>query len=305
MGSSPEVCPAAAPRTERPALYRAPPQLVGEPRISSPAYGTSVPVQSLRVRPSPCAEGGRRAQGGRPRVPSGDPRLSSGAERREVWSAYVVVSPDWRRYLLSNTVDRRADLLVSALRLSFLTIGWNGLVGGTALVVSFLDDSLALAAFALNALLDSFASAVLIWRFRKEQRDPVAAEHFERKAQTWIILAMLMVALYIGVQAIRALAGGSHPEASAFGLILAVLSLIVLPWLGRRKLAVASDLRSPALGGDGVLTLAAAALAAITLTALLLNSALNWWWADPLAALLIAAGLATEAMRISVRHRFG
>jgi divalent metal cation (Fe/Co/Zn/Cd) transporter len=207
--------------------------------------------------------------------------------------------------LHSNAVDQRGDLLVSALRLSFLTIAWNGFVGGTALVLSFLDDSLALAAFALNALLDSSASAVLIWRFRKEQRDPVAAEHLERKAQTWIILAMLLVALYIGAQAIRALAEGSHPEASGFGLTLAVLSLIVLPWLGRQKLEVASHLRSPALGGDGVLTLAAAALAAITLTALLLNSALNWWWADPLAALLIAAGLATEAVRISVRHRFG
>jgi divalent metal cation (Fe/Co/Zn/Cd) transporter len=72
------------------------------------------------------------------------------------------------------------------------------------------------------------------------------------------------------VQAVRALVEGSHPEASAFGLILAVLSLVVLPWLGRQKLRVAVDLASPALHGDGVLTLAAAALAGITLTALLL-----------------------------------
>jgi divalent metal cation (Fe/Co/Zn/Cd) transporter len=172
--------------------------------------------------------------------------------------------------LLSNTVDRRAALVVSALQLSFLTIAWNGFVGGTALVLSFLDNSLALAAFALNALLDSSASAVLIWRFRKEQRDPVAAEHFERKAQTWITLAMVTVALYVGVQAVRALAESTHPEASDFGLVLASVSLVVLPWLGRQKLRVASDLASPALRGDGVLTLAAAALAAITVTALLL-----------------------------------
>ena len=87
--------------------------------------------------------------------------------------------------------------------------------------------------------------------------------------------------------------------------MLAVLSLVVLPWLGSQKPRVAVDLASPALHGDGVLTFAAAALAGITLTALLLNSALGWWWADPLAALLIAAGLATEALRIAVRHRFG
>ena len=207
--------------------------------------------------------------------------------------------------MLSTADDRRTDLLLSALQLSFLTIAWNGLVGSTALVLSFLDHSLALAAFALNALLDSSASAVLIWRFRREQRDPVAAEHLERRAQTWIILAMVAVALYVGVQAVRALVNGSHPEASSFGVVLAVLSLVVLPWLGKQKLRVASGLTSPALRGDGVLTLAAAALAAITLTALLLNSTLDWWWADPLAALMIAAGLATEAVRISVRHRFG
>ena len=205
----------------------------------------------------------------------------------------------------SKIVDRRAALLVSALWLSFLTIAWNGVVGGAALVLSFLDNSLALAAFALNALLDTSASVVLIWRFRKEQRDPVAAEHLERRAQTWIILAMVIVALYIGVQAVRALVEGSHPESSALGLILAVVSLVVLPWLGRQKLRVAADLASPALRGDGVLTIAAATLAAITLTALLLNSVFGWWWADPLAALLIAVALATEAVRIAVRHRFG
>ena len=79
----------------------------------------------------------------------------------------------------------------------------------------------------------------------------------------------------------------------------------MLPRLGRRKLSVASELSSAALRGDGVLTLAAATLAAVTLVALMLNSGLGWWWADPAAALLIAAALAAEATRIAVRHRFG
>lgn len=199
----------------------------------------------------------------------------------------------------------RAALVLSALRLSFFTIAWNGLVGAAALVVSVIDDSLALAGFALNALLDASASVVLVWRFRKEQLDPVAAERLERRAQSWIVLAMLMVALYVGVEAVRALVGGSHPEASAFGVILAAVSLVVLPWLGRLKLRVASRLTSQALRGDGILTVAAAALAAITLAALLANSAFGWWWADPSAALFIATALAIEATRVAVRHRFG
>jgi divalent metal cation (Fe/Co/Zn/Cd) transporter len=199
----------------------------------------------------------------------------------------------------------RADLLVAALRLSFFTIAWNGAVGAAAVGASVLDESLALASFGLSALLDMSASAVLVWRFRKEQRDPLAAERLERRAQSWIVLAMLAVALYVGVQAVRALVVGSHPETSALGVILAAVSLVVLPWLGWRKLGVASQLASRALRGDGILTAAAAVLAVATLTALLLNSTFAWWWADPVAALLIATALAVEGTRIAVRHRFG
>ena len=207
--------------------------------------------------------------------------------------------------MFSTTVDRCAALLVSALRLSLFTIAWNGVVGATALLFSFMDDSLALAAFALNALLDSSASAVLVWRFRKEQRDPLTAEHLEPRAQTWIILAMGVIALYVGAQAVRALIGGAHPESSAFGLALAALSLAVLPWLGRRKLQVAAGLSSEALRGDGVLTLAAATLAAVTLMTLLTELGFRLVVGRPAAALLIAAALATEATRIAVRHRLG
>jgi divalent metal cation (Fe/Co/Zn/Cd) transporter len=99
--------------------------------------------------------------------------------------------------------------------------------------------------------------------------------------------------------------GHSHPVASASGVTLAALSLVVLPYLGLRKLRVASGLGSAALRGDGTLTLASAALAATTLAALVVNSAFGWWWADPAAALLIAVALALEATRIAIRHRFG
>jgi divalent metal cation (Fe/Co/Zn/Cd) transporter len=146
---------------------------------------------------------------------------------------------------------------------------------------------------------------VLVWRFRTEGHDPVAAERLERRAQAWVALTMIVVALYVAVQSIRALIDGSHPEASAFGLILATASLVVLPWLARLKLRVASRLASRALRGDGVLTAASAALAAVALAALIVNSAFAWWWADPAAALLIATALAIEATRIAVRHRFG
>jgi divalent metal cation (Fe/Co/Zn/Cd) transporter len=199
----------------------------------------------------------------------------------------------------------RRLLLASALRVSYFTIAWNGVVGVVALLVGVTSGSLALAAFALNALLDSTASVVLVWRFRRERTDPVAAEQLERRAQTWVIAAMSIVALYVGLQAVRALIDGSHPEPSELAFGIAATSLLVLPVLGAMKLRLGRQLVSPALSGDGVLTTAAAALAAVTLLALAANSLLDWWWADPLAALLISAALAVEATRVAVRHRFG
>jgi divalent metal cation (Fe/Co/Zn/Cd) transporter len=207
---------------------------------------------------------------------------------------------------VSLGVDReRRSLVASALRLSYFTVAWNGFVGAAALVVGLTTGSLALAGFALNALLDSSASVVLVWRFRRERTDPAAAERLERRAQAGIIVAMLVVALFVGFEAVRALIDGSHPESSPFGFGIAAISLLVLPPLGLMKLRLAGHLGSPALRGDGVLTLAAAALAAITLVALLVNSAFEWWWADAVAALLIAGALATESARVAVRHRFG
>ena len=199
----------------------------------------------------------------------------------------------------------RPSLLASALRVSYFTIVWNGMVGAAALLVGVTTGSLALAAFALNALLDSTASVVLVWRFRRERRDPVAAERLERRAQTWVIAAIYVVALYVGVQAIRALINGSHPEPSALGFGIALASLLVLPGLALMKLRLGGQLESPALRGDGVLTAGAAALAAVTLLALAANSLLDWWWADPAAAVVICAALAAEATRVAIRHRFG
>lgn len=201
--------------------------------------------------------------------------------------------------------DERRSLLASALRVSYFTIVWNGVVGIAALIVGVTTGSLALAAFALNALLDSTASLVLVWRFRRERTDPVAAEHLERRAQTWVIAAMYAVALYVGVQAVRALIQGSHPQPSPLAFGIAAASLLVLPALGVMKLRLGALLASPALRGDGVLTLAASTLAFVTLVALAANSLLDWWWADPVAALVISGALAAEATRVAVRHRFG
>ncbi len=199
----------------------------------------------------------------------------------------------------------RNSLIHRALRLSYATIGWNGIAGASGLALALIADSPATAGFALNALLDSSASVVLIWRFRRERSDPEAAERLERHAQKFIVIAMAAVAALVTAGALRALVTGSHAKETVFAILVTGLSLLFLPWLGREKLVVAAALPSPALRGDGVLTLAAAALAGITLVALAFDLAFGWWWADPVAALVIAAALAIEALRVAVRHVFG
>jgi len=169
----------------------------------------------------------------------------------------------------------------------------------------FIVSSPATAGFALNALLDAVASVVLVWRFRLESTDPEAAEHSERRAQRAIIAAMFAIAAYISFGALRVLIERSHAEESVLAVLLAGVSVLFLPWLGRAKLVTARRLESPALRGDATLTLAGAALAGLTLVALLLNAGLGWWWADPVAALAIAVGLGVEATRVAVRHTFG
>ena len=198
--------------------------------------------------------------------------------------------------------ESRSSLLSLGIRLSVLTIGWNALVGLAAFVSSIVDGSLSLAGLGLNMLIDTSASAVLVWRFAKERRDPAAAHRLEQRAQVVVGLAMLGVALYLAAQALRALIGGSHPTTSAVGISLAGASLLVLPWLAVQKLRAASRLRSDALRGDAILTAASVGLAAVTLAALLANSWLGWRWADPAAALVIAVALVIEAGRMASKR---
>ena len=109
-----------------------------------------------------------------------------------------------------------------------------------------------------------------------------------------------MIGSYLTVAAVVALANRSQPHSTAVGVALTAASVLVLPVLARAKLRLAKQLGSSALRGDGVLSLAGAVLAAATLISLLVDSAFGWWWADPVAALLIAGILLREGSLISL-----
>ena len=197
----------------------------------------------------------------------------------------------------------RAEALSAAISLSLLTIGWNVVGGVVAVASAVVYGSLSLAAFGLSMLIDTSASCALIWRFKLEQRDPEAADRLERRAEVAIGIAMVVTALYLTILSVHALWRDSHPETSLAGVAVSLASLVFLPWLARSKWRVAAELESRALRGDSLLTAASSALAALTLAALLANSWFDWWWADPVAALGIAAALVFEATRAAAYRR--
>jgi divalent metal cation (Fe/Co/Zn/Cd) transporter len=200
-------------------------------------------------------------------------------------------------------VRPRAHGLVAAIRLSYATIGWDVVAGTVAVTSALVYGSISLAAFGLSMLIDTGASVALVWRFRREVRDPEGADRLEARAEVAIGIAMVAAALYLVAESAHSLSRGSHASTALPGIVVSVASLVFLPWLARAKWRVAAELGSRALRGDSLLTAASATLAAITLAALLANRWLGWWWADAVAAIAIAAALLFEATRAAAYRR--
>ena len=179
-------------------------------------------------------------------------------------------------------------LLRRALLLSVLSILCSGVVGGTAVVVGLTSGSLSLLGFGFDAAIDSIASVALVWRFRIEGREPHRAERVETIAEGVVGTVLLVLGAYLAVSALRALMTQAHPESTAAGTVLLIVSLVVLPPLALAKYRVAARLRSGALRADSILTAIAALLAGIGFVSLALSEAFGLTWADSVGALVVA-----------------
>ncbi len=178
----------------------------------------------------------------------------------------------------------RAVLLRRGLRLEWLTVSWNLGEAVVSIAAGLLAGSIALIGFGLDSVIESFSGAVMLWRLRAEQRDG-ERERLERQALRLVGLSLFALAVYVAFDAVRSLWQREAPERSYVGMAIAVLSLIVMPLLARAKRRVAAQLGSAAMHADSRQTDICAYLSAILLTGLVLNAALGWWWADPVAAL--------------------
>ncbi len=147
-------------------------------------------------------------------------------------------------------------------------------------------------------MIECAASAVLLWRLSVELRggDEERVETAERRSRRFVGLTFLALAAYVLVESALTLVSGDHPAASLVGIVLAAISLVVMPLLAWAKLRTARQLGSGALEAEAKETLACAYLSFTLLVGLVLNAAAGWWWADPVAALAMVPWLLREGL---------
>ena len=194
-------------------------------------------------------------------------------------------------------VENRAEHIRRGVRLEYFTIAYNSLEGLIALVAGFLAGSIALVGFGFDSVLEVTSGATLIWRLRSDKEES-KRESIEAIALRSVGVCFVALAVYVGYEAVRSLAQRDSPERSLPGIILAAVSLIVMPFLARAKRRVAGEIASAALAADAKQADFCTYLSAIVLGGLLLNALLGWWWADPVAGLIMVPIIATEGFDV-------
>jgi divalent metal cation (Fe/Co/Zn/Cd) transporter len=173
-------------------------------------------------------------------------------------------------------------LLERGLRLEYATLAWNVVGSVLVLVAAVGARSVALAGFGLDSLIEIVASLVVVWQIQ----DMHAVER-ERRALRIIGVAFLLLAVYIAAQSIYVLVAGAHPQRSLLGIIWLALTAAAMFALAAGKRATGQALGNRVLETEARVTVIDGLLAVVVLTGLVLNAAVGWWWADPLAALVI------------------
>lgn len=190
----------------------------------------------------------------------------------------------------------RAASVQSGVKLEYFTVGWNLLEAAVALVSGAVAGSIALIGFGLDSLIEVSSGGILLWRLHSDD-DDVRREGVERRALKLVGVSLLALAAYVCGDSLVSLVQREVPQRSLPGIALAIVSLVAMPLLARAKRKVASEIASSALHADSKQTDICAYLSAILLLGLLLNAALGWWWADPLAGLLMVPLIAYEGVQ--------
>lgn len=183
-------------------------------------------------------------------------------------------------------LGRRAKMLAG------LSVTYNVIEAVVAISAGLVAGSVALVGFGLDSVVEVSSGLIILWQF--SHRIP---ESRERQALRLLSFSFFALAVYVGLESVRSLVVGADPEASTVGIVLAAVSLVVMPFISYAQRRTGRALGSNAVYADGTQTLLCTYLSAVLLVGLLLNATLGWSWADPIAGLIIAALAAREGLQ--------
>ncbi|WP_311208390.1 MULTISPECIES: cation transporter [unclassified Aeromicrobium] len=181
---------------------------------------------------------------------------------------------------------RRAQLLAGA------SVGYNLLEAVIAITAGLAAGSVALVGFGLDSTVEVSSGLIILWQFRHHM-----PESRERQALRLMAFSFFALAAYVAAESTRALIAGHEPDPSTVGIVLAVLSLVIMPFLSWAQRRTGKVLGSNAVVADSTQTLLCTYLSAVLLIGLVLNATLGWAWADPIAGLVIAAVAVREGLQ--------
>jgi len=193
-----------------------------------------------------------------------------------------------------DTLERSA-VVVRGQRLEYFTIGWNTLEGLVAVIAGVMAGSISLVGFGIDSFIEVTSGSVLLWRMSVDSNVHLRATN-EKRALRVVGACFLLLAAYITYDSIANLWSKRAPEHSIPGIVLACVSLVVMPLLSRAKRRVGRAMGSAAMHADAKQTELCTYLSAILLAGLLLNAFFGWWWADPAAALIMSPIIAKEGV---------
>lgn len=198
--------------------------------------------------------------------------------------------------MMTPQADERTRLIGRTLRLEYLTVGWSLIEAGIGVAAALASGSVALLGFGLDSLVESASGGVMIWRLVAERKaaDVAAIERLDRTAHRLVGASLFALAVYITADAVWTLWTRERPHPSVVGIALTSISLIVMWWLARAKRRAATALGSRALEADAFQATACFWLSVITLSSVVLNTMLGWWWADPVGALAMTVFIVKE-----------
>jgi divalent metal cation (Fe/Co/Zn/Cd) transporter len=195
-----------------------------------------------------------------------------------------------------ETAINRQSVAGRGKRLSYFTIAWNSLEGLIAVIAGTAAGSISLVGFGIDSFIEVASGATLLWRMIVDA-DVEKRERNERLSLRVVGICFLFLAAYVAYEAYSDLATRKAPNHSVAGIVLACISLVVMPILSHAKKKAGYELGSGAMNADARQTDFCMYLSAILLGGLLLNAVLGWWWADPASALIMVPIIAKEGLK--------